>query len=240
MQSLFILANMKNEVYCDESCWEALFDKSSHQFFVIGGIWIPSSKRAEIKNSINGLKQKYHLLGEMKWNKVTPATVEMYKELIHLFASDDCVRYRAICVEAAHVDNMTYNEGSGELGFYKFYFQLLSHWLHQGDEYQIFLDYKTNEYADRLSELKRILNIASLSQVSQVQALPSQQSAIIQMADVLTGIVAASFNNTLRGAKLEVCQELQKYLGHAIGATRMEEKKFNVFEINLRKSGNGC
>ncbi len=231
---------MKYEVYCDESCWEALFDKSSHEFFVIGGIWIPADKRKEVKEGIKALKQKYHLFGEMKWNKVTPVTLDMYKELIQLFSKDDCVRYRAICIEAAHVDNMTYNEGSGELGFYKFYFQLLSHWLHQGDEYQVFLDYKTNEYTNRLSELKRILNIASLAQVSQVQALPSQQSLIIQLADVLTGVVAASFNKSLQGAKLELCQEVQKHLGHVIRATRMDEKKFNIFEINLKRNGDGC
>ena len=32
---------MNYEVYCDESCVEALFDKESHKYAVIGGVWIP-------------------------------------------------------------------------------------------------------------------------------------------------------------------------------------------------------
>ena len=34
---------MNYEVYCDESCVEALFDKESHRYAVIGGVWIPSA-----------------------------------------------------------------------------------------------------------------------------------------------------------------------------------------------------
>ena len=40
---------MKYEIYCDESCWEALYDKDSHQYASIGGIWIPAEKRQEMK-----------------------------------------------------------------------------------------------------------------------------------------------------------------------------------------------
>lgn len=48
---------MNYEVYCDESCVEAIFDKSSHKYAVIGGIWIPSESRNDIKAALNKLKE---------------------------------------------------------------------------------------------------------------------------------------------------------------------------------------
>ena len=63
---------MKYEIYCDESFWEALYDKDSHHFAAIGGIWIPAEKRQEIKTYVGNLKIKYSLHGEMKWNHISP------------------------------------------------------------------------------------------------------------------------------------------------------------------------
>ena len=60
---------MNYEVYCDESCVEALFDKESHKYAVIGGVWIPQESRSELKSALNKIKVKYNLLGEMKWQK---------------------------------------------------------------------------------------------------------------------------------------------------------------------------
>ena len=59
---------MNYEVYCDESCVEALFDKESHRYAVIGGVWIPSECRSELKNALNKIKVKYNLLGRYKKN----------------------------------------------------------------------------------------------------------------------------------------------------------------------------
>ena len=42
---------MNYEVYCDESCVEALLDKKSHRYAVIGGVWIPSESRSELKDA---------------------------------------------------------------------------------------------------------------------------------------------------------------------------------------------
>ena len=50
---------MNYEIYCDESCWEALYDKDSHLYAAIGGVWIPAEKRQEVKTYINNLKKKY-------------------------------------------------------------------------------------------------------------------------------------------------------------------------------------
>ena len=68
---------MRYEIYCDESCWEALYDKDAHQYAAIGGIWIPAYFRLKAKMLLNELKAKYGLYGEMKWNRICPRSEDM-------------------------------------------------------------------------------------------------------------------------------------------------------------------
>ena len=228
---------MEYEIYCDESCIEALFDKESHDYTVIGGVWIPAESRNEIKRNLNAIKKKYGKLGEMKWNKVSPSSKDMYKEVIDLFFNTYNIRFRAITIRAMYVDNATFNEGSGELGFYKFYFLLIQKWLIEGNSYKIFLDYKVNAQKSRIQDLCRILRYTTLATINQTQALPSEQSVLIQLADVLTGVVSSSFNDDeeTKESKREIREYVERYLGHGINATSQSEQKFNVFNINLRK-----
>ena len=227
---------MKYEIYCDESCWEALYDKSAHQYAAIGGVWIPATFRKEAKAIINGLKNKYGFHGEMKWNHICPKTLDMYVDLINQFFDHEELRFRAICIKSSNVNHDRFNAGSGELGFYKFYFQLIHHWMIMGNSYQVFVDYKTNGYQYRVQELGIILSNASTAELEQIQALPSEQSAMIQLADVLTGAVASAFNDNLTSpAKRQFRNALEQRLGHGITGTPVTENKFNVFNINLRR-----
>lgn len=237
MQTLEKIKIMRYEIYCDESCWEALYDKNSHHFAAIGGIWIPAEKRQEIKAYIGDLKTKYGLHGEIKWNHISPKSVEMYKELINIFFDDEQIRFRAICIKASEVNHERFNAGNGELGFYKFYFQLIHHWMLMGNSYQVFVDYKTNCYQHRVQELGAILNNTSTAELTQIQALPSDQSVFIQLADVMTGAVASVFNSkkSQSTAKQSVRELIEKRLGYGIQGTPAGESKFNVFNINLRK-----
>ncbi|MDE6353739.1 MAG: DUF3800 domain-containing protein [Prevotella sp.] len=228
---------MKYEIYCDESSWEALFNKNAHTYAVIGGVWIPAEERQSLKDSIREMKDRYSLYGEMKWKNICPTSVALYKELISLFFNNKKIRFRAICIKAKEVNHNRFNAGNGELGFYKFYFQLIHHWMLMGNSYQIFLDYKTNGYQHRVQELGLILNNASTAELTQIQALPSEESVLIQLADVLTGAVASAFNNkaVASNSKRTIRDLIEFNLGHPIKGTTAGETKFNVFNINLRK-----
>lgn len=224
---------MNYEVYCDESGIEALFDKNAHRYTTIGSVWLPKDYRSELKNQLNAIKHKYGVYGEIKWNKISPAYVEMYKQIVSVFLESSQIRFRAIVVDSAKLDHDTYNGGSGELGFYKFYYQLIYHWLHVNNAYDIFLDYKVNGYRYRIKELEKILRYSN-SIVRQVQTLPSDESVIIQLADILTGAVGAKFNQETRSkAKSEIIALIEAK--HKIVATKKSEVKFNIFDINLRK-----
>jgi hypothetical protein len=227
---------MNFEVYCDESGLEALTRKDAHLFTTIGGIWMPADFRNTFKESVNQIKQRHNINGELKWHKVSPAFVEVYTDLLNYFFNTAELRFRAILIESKTVDNYLFNYKDAELGFYKFYYQLLHHWIYDFNRYDIFLDYKINRNKGRLNELKKILRASNLtSEVNQVQALPSNQSAGIQLADVLTGLVASNFNNEISSqTKKGLITLAESRLKRKISPTPKWEEKFNVFKINLQ------
>jgi len=228
---------MDFEVYCDESGLEALTRKDAHLFTGIGGIWIPSQYRTALKEGIGAIKDKYSIKGELKWQKFSPAYYDLYKEIIDFFFASDFIRFRVVLIEAAKVDHIKFNNEDAELGFYKFYYQLLHHWIFDFNEYNIFLDLKVNRNKGRLQELLKVLDNANLtSGIKQVQGLPSEQSLGIQLADVLTGLVVAKFNREITStAKLALIHYVEEnYLNKQIAATPKWEEKLNVFCINLK------
>jgi hypothetical protein len=227
---------MKFEVYCDESGLEALTRKDAHLFTAIGGIWMPADFRNTFKESVNQIKQQHNINGELKWHKVSPAYLDVYSDIVNYFFKTPELRFRVILIEAKTVDNFRFNDKDAELGFYKFYYQLLHHWIFDFNSYYIFLDFKVNRDKGRLKQLKKVLHASNLtSDIKQLQALPSHESVAIQLADVLTGLVAARFNAEISSqAKKELIALAETKLNKAISPTPKWEEKFNVFKINLQ------
>lgn len=227
---------MDFEVYCDESCLEALSQKEAHHYMGIGGIWMPAALRPIFLEQIKNIKHKHNVYGELKWNKVSPKYVALYKDIIDYFFNANYLRFRIIVVEANKVDNIKFNNSDAELGFYKFYYQMLKSWIWDFNEYSVFVDLKKNRDKGRLKDLEKILDLTNLfSDIKQVQGLPSEQSLGIQIADVLTGLATAAFNKkTVSEAKLSLINCVQQYLGGPITPTFKAEEKFNVFKINLQ------
>lgn len=230
---------MKFEVYCDESRPDLLSSKHPQaRFMIIGGLWLAAESRENMKAEIHALRDKHHIGGEFKWQKVTPSKLDFYLELIDWFIDKgNELRFRCIAVEHDKVDLFRFHEADQELGFYKFYYQMLHHWILDFNEYAIFCDYKSNRITTRLHELARCLDNANLSSnILGVQATRSNESVLLQLADVLTGAAAASLNNhaNLQGAKQALVSHLEARLGRGIGATYRSEHKFNVFVIDLQ------
>jgi len=230
---------MRFEVYCDESQPDLFFSKHPRlRFLLIGSLWLPEDLRHELKEKVKAIRQKHNTWGEIKWSKVSPDRLSFFLDLIDLFASYDLdVRFRCIAVDHAQV-NMALHEYDSELGFYKFYYQLVHHWILDFNEYQIFCDIKTNRDSKRLHTLQQCLSYASLSScISSIQSLPSRQVALIQMCDLLLGAAGSRLNNTLSpgSAKETVVKRLESCLGISkLGPTDLSEKKFNIFQIRLQ------
>jgi len=230
---------MKFEVYCDENHQDILTAKEHDgvPHMTIGSLWIPAESRNGIKQKISEIRERHNKYGEIKWSKVSPSSLDFNKALFDLFLSYGTeMRFRCIAVEADKI-KWDLHENDRELGFYKFYYQMLHHWILDFNEYSIFCDYKTNKRKKELHELKRCLACANLSSdITQVQALPSKKLVLIQLADLLLGAASARINKTTKkgSAKDELIRHLEKRLNiECLLPTTKSERKFNIFKINL-------
>lgn len=230
---------MKFEVYCDETQPDLFTSKNpAARYLMIGSLWLPSDLREDAKEKVSRLRERHGVWGEAKWTKVSPAKKDFYLEMVDLFMSYGMdMRFRCIAVDRTQV-NMALHNNDGELGFYKFYYQLLHHWILDFNEYNIFCDLKTNRDRSRLKVLKRCLEYANRSAaISSVQSLPSPEVALLQLCDVLLGAASSRLNQTLRdgSAKSSLVSMLETRLDlrGPLSPTGAGEKKFNIFKINL-------
>lgn len=229
---------MRFEVYCDEANPDVLTSASPRaRYLMIGSLWVPAELRGEIKARVLALRQRHAAWGEIKWSKVSPNRQAFYIELIDLFVSyGENLRFRCIAVDRNQL-NLELHDNDGELGFYKFYYQLLHHWVLDFNEYRIFCDAKSNRDPTRLPVLARCLSRANLSSsIEGVQSLPSHEVVLIQLCDLLLGAASSRINATLRDgtAKALVVQRLEAALGRTLAPTQKTEEKFNVFRIRLQ------
>lgn len=230
---------MKFEVYCDEALPDLFTSqKPRAQYLMIGALWLPASLREEAKGKIAALRARHNVHGEMKWRKISPARLGFYEEIIDLFfAYGSDLRFRCIAVDHAKTDMAAFHDGDGELGFYKFYYQLLHHWILDFNEYIFFCDLKTNRSPTRLAELRRVLTNANLSaEIADVQPLPSGQLVLMQLCDILLGAASSRLNGAgpASPAKLAIVERIEARLGRKLAPTWKSEEKFNIFKINLQ------
>jgi hypothetical protein len=225
---------MDFEIYCDESRPEHFRDRSGDgdRYVLIGGLWIEAAQRHNYKIRIKQLREIHNVWGEFKWNRVSPSRQQFYLALVRLFFQE-AMRFRCVVLPAKQLDAVRFHNADNELMFYKFYYQLLHHWILDFNSYRIFVDLKTNRLHNRIRTLERVLRNANLTaEIQAVQALPSRQVDLLQLADVLLGAVGYHFHKqTTSEAKLAVLKEIEAHLGHPIQPTSRREQKFNVFRF---------
>lgn len=225
---------MKYEVYCDESRQEYFsrpIYEIENKFVMIGGIWIKAEERELIKSHIKDIRAKHNLFGEFKWNRVSPSKINFYKDIIQLFFHQE-IRFRCLVLPAEKLDRVEYHGDDAELMFYKFYYLMLHHWIYDSNSYSIFVDQKTNAQSNRINELRRILRNANLfATVEDVQALPSNEVDLLQLADILIGAVGHHFNADGNSeAKKSIIELIEFNIGHKIQPTSKNVNKFNIFK----------
>ena len=229
---------MNIDVYCDEA-YPDLFSSNHPQarYLIIGGVWMRTDDRVRFKTAIHDLRNQFKIGGEFKWTKVSPSKTEFYKALLTWFhGQGEDLRFRCIAIDHQQVDLIHFHQSDQELGFYKFYYQMLHHWIHPFNHYRIYCDFKRNRVRDRLHTLKTCLSQANLAAtIEKAQSVRSRESVLIQLADVLVGLASARLNDRLTPgrAKEGAVAHLEGLLGRRVAPTALSEKKFNVFKINL-------
>lgn len=230
------------EIYCDESRQDLFYNRNiitdTNRYIFLGGIMINRDERKKIKDKINELKQKYNfnIKTELKWNRVTRKYLNLYKEMVDVYISHD-INFRCISIDSNKLNLKKYHNDNAELGFYKFYYQLLNNWLLDDLKYTIYTDIKTYSDPNVLNDLKRCLNNKTHPKsVDKIYAIESHESVFLQLEDILMGATSYKMNfgkNGNSSVKLELIDYIETKLGHELKPTNKGATKFNLFEIRL-------
>jgi len=232
---------MNVDIYCDESRLEFLESKDDG-FMVIGSLWLKREKRDTIKSKIKAAKKKYNFNVEIKWTKISYKMLDFYKELVDIFVDlEEFHFFKAIVVDTSKI-NFKYHQNNSDIGFYKFYYQVLVHKMNSASNfhnYYIYVDNKTNKVYKPLPLLKKVLNNAIYNgNVKLIEPRDSYENIFIQYVDVLIGLVSYSYNTKdMRGAKKELYDYASERLKILLNKKTSKNKHpFNIFEIDLDRN----
>ena len=72
---------MLYNVYCDETCH---LENDGINVMVLGAVWCPQRKLKEINQRIKEIKVRNNVSPtmELKWTKISPGKLDLYKDLV--------------------------------------------------------------------------------------------------------------------------------------------------------------
>jgi hypothetical protein len=227
-------------VYCDES----RHDPAQENLYMgIGSLWVPRGVHEDLKESLDSAAEDQGLGSEVKWSRTSEWSLDAYRAFFDVFADREDVYFRVLLVKHSTIDYDRHHGGDPELGFYKFYYQLLVKWLRADTRYLFLLDHKTNARRGRYATLERVLRAKSPegAEIRRVTAHPdSSQSRLVQLSDLLTGAVTAAWCGTTAGTPKA---DLQAYMADRLGRRSLRTQsyspaisKLNVFRMQLSEA----
>ena len=227
---------MKHVVYCDESRHDGCAD---NKYMAIGSLWMPREQKEQLSRSFRDLCRSNGLRSELKWHKVSAKYLEAYKKAVDFFFNTNELRFRCIVVDQSVFNPDKFHGGDRELGFYKFYYELLIKWIQDNDEYLFLLDFQRNKESDRYSVLRRALDnsLRGKAWLTDLTVVDSHQTPFAQLVDLLTGSVAAAWCGHCQpgNAKQQLIDHVSELRGNSLTVASPGPAicKFNVFQIQL-------
>lgn len=229
---------MQYTVYCDESRHDG---GCGSPFMAIGSLWVPRERKLDLTRAARALFRQEGLNSEVKWSKVSASRLAAYKRIVDFFFSAEDLRFRVIVVEHAKFDPDRFHGGDRELGFYKFYYELLIRWLEAGNEYLVLLDFKQNEGVGRYKDLRAVLSrkLRGEAKIIDLTVIDSAETPLAQICDLLTGAVASAWCTDARpgSAKAGLIAHIAQHRGFSslkIASASPAISKFNIFRIELQ------
>ena len=227
---------MEYNVYCDESCY-MLNDESNSMG--IGCVWCPTDKVKKISLRIKEIKVKAgHKTGyELKWTKVSKVTENLYFDIINYFFDDDDLHFRVLVIKDKSIlEHARFNQTHEDF-YYKMFFDMLKTILSPEDKYNIFIDIKDSHSYEREQELRKVcsnnLYDFNMSIIKKIQPIRSEESQILQVADILIGACVYNLRtfpieHKKSESKLKLISRIKFRSGYSLTKnTLFKEDKFN-------------
>jgi hypothetical protein len=224
-------------VYCDESCH---LEHDEHKVMVLGGVWCLKTKVPELNVALRDIRKRHSLPPdlEIKWTKVSPAQVGFYLELVDFFFSTDDLNFRALIVpDKTILRHDDYNQTHDDW-YHKMYYLMLRPIIEAQPDiarYHIYVDLKDTWSTVRFRKLHEVLSSTyydfTQAMIERVQPVRSHQVELLQLADLLVGIV--SYTNrglTTSQAKLALVERMRQRSGLQLThKTGLHARKVNLF-----------
>lgn len=232
-------------VYCDESCH---LENDKEKVMALGAVYCPASKKDEIFERLAELKKKHNLIPknkknpndnrayyELKWNKVSLAKINYFKDVIDYFFAYDDLHFRVLVVpDKSKLDYEKFNH-THDTFYYKMYFSMLKVILNPDKAHHIYIDIKDTRSREKVHKLEQVLRNDKYDYakeiIKKVQQVRSHEVELIQLTDLLTGAVSY-VNRGLGDSKaknllIEHIRHRSKY--SLTKSTLIREQKFNIF-----------
>ncbi|MBI1185251.1 DUF3800 domain-containing protein [bacterium] len=240
-------------IYCDESCH---LENDKEKVMALGAVHCPASKKSEIFQRLSELKKKHNLIPknkknpndnrtyyELKWNKVSLAKINYFKDVIDYFFADDDLHFRVLLVpDKSKLDYEKFNH-THDTFYYKMYFSMLKVILNPEKAHHIYIDIKDSRSREKVHKLEDVLRNDKYDYakeiIKKVQQVRSHEVELIQLADLLTGAVSY-VNRGLTDSKaknilIDHIKHRSKY--SLTKSTLIREQKFNIFLWESSKYG---
>lgn len=224
-------------IYCDESCH---LENDGQKSMVLGAVWAPVNKVKTITNDINAIKVKYGLtkFTELKWTKISPSKINMYEDIVNYFFDNRNLHFRCVVIpDKSKLNHSVFNQTHDDW-YYKMYFNMLKSIIIPTEEYNIYLDIKDTQSANKVRGLHTYLGNTiydfKLEKIKKVQSIRSHESILIQICDILMG--AVSYNSrelNSSDAKIHIMELIKSKSGYNWKRnTLYREDKFNMLIWN--------
>lgn len=220
-------------VYCDEFCH---LEHDGHRAMIIGAIWSPDSKKAEVTQRINDIRARHKMPRdfEFKWTKISPSKLQMYMDLVDYFFDNDDLNFRCVIVADKSELDHTRHDQTHDDWYYKMYFSMLKVILRPRDVYHIYLDIKDTKSKQKVKRLHNILCNNSYdysrSMIKRVQQIRSHEVGQAQLADILIGAMSYKSRGLNQNrAKNAIVDRIARRSGYSLEKnTLLREYKFNI------------
>lgn len=238
-------------IYCDES------RQCEHRFMVLGGIIIEADNIHALNTTMANFRQETKMFSELKWSKVKWQKLNEYKTFVDFFFAlnnTDNLHFKSIVIDNHQLNHKKFNGGDKEIGFQKFYYQLLFNCFgrcyYNSEEATRFIvhpDHRNSKYS--LEEFKKILNNGMAKKFGNtvkpfisIEPKKSHDSETVQLNDIILGAIGFQKNGyhllgTSSTAKIELANYIAKSAGlnNLIDNSPYQNSRFGIWNIRLQK-----
>jgi hypothetical protein len=227
------------EVYCDES------RITRCKFMLIGALTVPPTAREAFSKADAAFRNRTsNNQAHFKWLKACGTKkLPSYLGLVDLFFDHD-IRFKCLIVETSKVDYKAHHQGDPELGFYKFYFLLLSRLISFDNQHIVRIHRRPDKNRGRLSDLQSATNNwcrrqrrKNITPIASIDAADYRDHTELQIVDVLLGAIGyhwerCHLKDGASHSKIEICNAICKRLEKAslVFESDWREQKFNLWK----------